>query len=141
MVKRFTETVSTGDVRDNLTGKEYRCEYRIDEEFLELVNDIAEESKQLKQFKEQNIQEYLKLKNICNNCKKENKQLKSAIKKVIELLEEEVDLFSDKAIEHDINAYMELREFDNKDAYYMAISTKKAIKMLKGVDGNETSYC
>ena len=54
------------------------------------------------------------------------------MKEVKDLLEEEVDLFSDKATEHDINAYVELREFDNKDAYYMAISTKKAIKMLKG---------
>ena len=62
----------------------------------------------------------------------ENEQLKSTMKEVAELLEEEVDLFSDKATEHDINAYVELREFDNKDAYYMAISTKKAIKMLKG---------
>lgn len=46
--KRFTETVSTGDVHDTLTGKSYRCEYRIDDEFLELVNNIAEENEQLK---------------------------------------------------------------------------------------------
>ena len=61
----------------------------------------------------------------------ENKQLKSTIKEVIELLSEEVDLFTDKATEHDINAYIELMELDNKDAFYMAIATKKAIKMLK----------
>jgi len=63
--------------------------------------------------------------------KKENEQLKQSIKEVLKLLEEEVDLFSDKATEHEINAYIELRELDNKDAYYMAISTKKAIKLLK----------
>lgn len=63
--------------------------------------------------------------------KKENKKLKSIIKEVTELLSEEVDLFSDKATEHDINAYVELNELDNKDAYYMATATKKAIKMLK----------
>ena len=62
----------------------------------------------------------------------ENEQLKQTMKEVAELLSEEVDLFSDKAIEHDINAYRELRELDNKDAYYMATATKKAIKMLKG---------
>ena len=62
---------------------------------------------------------------------KEIEQLKSTIKDVVELLSEEVDLFSDKATEHDINAYVELKELDNKDAYYMAIATKKAIKMLK----------
>lgn len=64
--------------------------------------------------------------------KKENEQLKSTIKEVTELLSEEVDLFSDKATEHDINAYVELKELDNKDAYYMATATKKAIKILKG---------
>lgn len=62
---------------------------------------------------------------------KENEQLKSTIKEVTELLSDEVDLFSDKATEHDINAYVELKELDNKDAYYMATATKKAIKMLK----------
>ena len=62
----------------------------------------------------------------------ENEQLKQTIKEVCELLEEEVDVFSEKATEHDICAYIELKEFDNKDAYYMATATKKAIKMLKG---------
>lgn len=61
----------------------------------------------------------------------ENEQLQKTINEVIELLTEEVDLFSDKATEHDIIAYKEMNEFDNKDAYYMCISTKKAIKMLQ----------
>lgn len=69
--------------------------------------------------------------NILNELNDENEQLKSTIKEVIELLSEEVDLFTDKATEHDINAYIELKELDNKDAFYMAIATKKAIKMLK----------
>lgn len=59
-------------------------------------------------------------------------RLKRTMKGVAELLSTEADLFSDKATEHDINAYIELKEFDNKDAYYMAVSIKKAIKMLKG---------
>lgn len=63
--------------------------------------------------------------------RKENEQLRKTIKEVIELLLEEVDLFSDKATEHDIIAYKEMNEFDNKDAYYMCVSTKKAIKMLQ----------
>ena len=63
---------------------------------------------------------------------KENEQLKQIMQEVCELLEEEVDLFSDKAIEHDINAYVELKELDNKDAFYMAKATKTAIKLLKG---------
>lgn len=68
-----------------------------------------------------------------NQLRKENEQLKSVVNEVIELLSEEVDVFSDKATEHDINAYIELNELDNKDAYYMATATKKAIKLLKGV--------
>lgn len=62
---------------------------------------------------------------------KENKQLKSTIKEVTELLSEEVDVFSNKATEHDMNAYVELNQLDNKDAFYMATTTKKVIKMLK----------
>ena len=90
----------------------------VDEENLTYVD-----KNELKQF----IESYQEL-------EKENKQLKSTMKEVAELLEEEVDLFSDKATEHDINAYVEIKKFDNKDAYYMAISTKKAIKMLKGLE-------
>lgn len=71
--------------------------------------------------------------NKISKLEKENEQLKSIIKEVIELLSEEVDVFSDKATEHDINAYIELKELDNKDAYYMATATKKAIKLLRGI--------
>ena len=68
---------------------------------------------------------------LLNKFYEENEQLKSTIKEVTELLSDEVDLFSDEATKHDINAYMELKEFDNKDAYYMATATKNAIRMLK----------
>ena len=68
---------------------------------------------------------------LLNELNDENEQLKSTIKEVIELLSEEVDLFTDKATEYDINGYIKLKEVDNKDAFYMAITTKKAIKMLK----------
>ena len=58
----------------------------------------------------------------------------ATIDKVYELLKEEADIFSDEATEHDIKAYIELQEFDNKDAYYLACAIKKAIKLLKGDD-------
>ena len=74
----------------------------------------------------------LEIIDLLNSLSKENEQLKQTMKEVVELLSDEVDLFSDKAIEHDINAYMELKELDNKDAFYMAKATKTAIKMLKG---------
>ena len=66
----------------------------------------------------------------CEEVKKENSDLRQNIKIIKDLLSE-CDLFSDKAIEHDIIAYKEMNQFDNKDAYYMCISTKKAIKMLQ----------
>jgi len=47
--KRFIETVSTGIITDTETGKEYKCEMRIDEDFLDLVNDLAEDNKKLKE--------------------------------------------------------------------------------------------
>ena len=46
--KRFTETVSTGIVTDTLTGKEYNCEMRIDDELLELLNELHEEIEHLR---------------------------------------------------------------------------------------------
>ena len=46
--KRFTETISTGIIKDNQTGIEYSCEMRIDDDFLNLVNTIAEENEELK---------------------------------------------------------------------------------------------
>ena len=49
MTKRFIETISTGIVTDTITEKEYNCEMRIDDDFLNLVNIIADENEQLKQ--------------------------------------------------------------------------------------------
>jgi len=66
-----------------------------------------------------------------NKLFEENKQLKQTIKEIYEILSTDVDVFSEKATEHDINAYVELRELDNKDAYYIAKGTKKAIELLK----------
>ena len=170
--KRFTEIVSLETIKDNETEIEYRhC--LVTDDFLELVNNLAEENEQLKSrvdYLERKIQrerasamkqhekweneiqkenEQLKsdydLLKIQDDARKqhqkelmkENEQLKSTIKEVTELLVEEVDVFSEKATEHDINAYLELKELDNKDAFYMAIATKEAIKMLKEVMMND----
>ena len=96
---------------------------------------IAEENEQLKKelHKIKVVNEMLSMDfaNSEHELWKENEQLKSVIKEVSELLSDEVDLFSDKATEHDIIAYVELKELDNKDAFYMATATKKAIRMLK----------
>ena len=107
--KRFT---ISSDNNQNIYDGEEKCYYSsIDAlKLCDLLNELSTENRQLK---------------------KENEQLKSVIKEVTELLSEEVDLFSDKATEHDIIAYVELKELDNKDAYYMATTTKKAIRMLK----------
>lgn len=100
-------------------------------ECCELLNKITEENKLLKAKLEYHERHHKKWKSECLANINENEQLKQTIKYVAELLSEEVDLFSDKAIEHDVNAYMELKELDNKDAYYIAKATKTAIKMLK----------
>lgn len=75
--------------------------------------------------------DFTEVEDMLNALHEENEQLRKTINEVIELLLKEVDLFSDKATEHDIIAYKEMNQFDNKDAYYMCISTKKAIQMLK----------
>ena len=46
--KRFSETWSTMTVTDHKTGREYKCEMRIDDELLKLLNELAEENEQLK---------------------------------------------------------------------------------------------
>ena len=46
--KRFKETISTGIVTDTVTGKEYKCEMRIDDDLLTLINDLDEENTLLK---------------------------------------------------------------------------------------------
>lgn len=46
--KRFKETISTGIVTDTVTGKEYNCEMRVDDDFLELINTISAENERLK---------------------------------------------------------------------------------------------
>ena len=99
------------------------------------INNLFNENEQLKQqLAEQGTQiDFLKDENThMRNVLEENKQLKQSIKEVVELVSEEVDVFSEKATKHDIIAYRELNQLDNKDAYYMATATKKAIKILKG---------
>ena len=136
-------SIKSDKYRDDLDGDDI---YRglkegelTEKEVVDLLNELNNENEQLKSknrglqselqiFKEDATHSNLQI----NKLADENEQLKSTIKEVLELLSEEVDLFSDKATEHDINAYVELKELDNKDAYYMATATKKAIKILKG---------
>ena len=66
----------------------------------------------------------------CEKVKKENSDLRQNITIIKDLLSE-CDLFSDKATKHDIIAYKEMRQFDNKDAYCICTAIKKAIEKLK----------
>ena len=43
-LKRFVETISTGVVTDKKTGKDYKCEMRINDELLEVINDLDKEN-------------------------------------------------------------------------------------------------
>ena len=137
--KRFTFTQDTLAKADVFDGNEFVCctlSVWV-EQLVDLLNQLNDDNERLKNMVRHN---YVEHKRCVNNyvdkikeVEKENEQLKLVVKEVIELLSEEVDVFSDKATEHDINAYIELKELDNKDAYYMATATKKSIKLLKRV--------
>ena len=113
----------------------------MEKEYCSLADENEQLNKELRLYKSDGLETLNNLQRCYENSEKsmkrinaleeENEQLKSTIKEATELLEEEVDLFSNKATEHDIIAYVELKELDNKDAYYMATTTKKVIKMLK----------
>lgn len=110
----------------------------VSKEVVNKLNELSEENKQLRktekinmEYAEQIVEENQKLRIAKNDLRMKNEQLQKTIDEVMELLVEEVDLFSNEAIKHDIIAYKEMNQFDNKDAYYMCISTKKAIKMLQ----------
>lgn len=105
-----------------MTEKRFDCVLNEFDE-IEYISDIVD-------YEDRDFADFM---DYVNEMSKENEQLKLVVKEVIELLSEEVDVFSDKATEHDINAYIELKELDNKDAYYMATATKKAIKLLRGI--------
>ena len=107
-----------------------------DKQVVDLLNEQQATIEQLKQ--SQDVKEFsalfnqsIALQREIKDLKEENEQLRQTMQKVCKLLEEEVDLFSEKATEHDIIAYREMQEFDNKDAYYICTATKKAIQMLK----------
>lgn len=69
---------------------------------------------------------------LLNRLTKENEQLKQTIKSVYELLNGDVDVFSDDATEDDDNIiYNELLMLDNEDAYCIVLARKKAITLLK----------
>lgn len=109
-------------ISDNITHTDWLIQTKGDLiEFLQVLNALHEEKEELKQ--------RLQTRHIVNKQYEEIQRLKE-YKEVKELLLEEVDVFSDKATEHDIQAYIELKYFDNKDAFYLATATKKAIKML-----------
>ena len=89
--KRFKETISTGIVTDTITGKEYNCEMRIDDELLEFLNKLSDENEQLK--KEIKGFEscshnfgllYDEAKNKVEELSKENKELKAELLEVID---------------------------------------------------------
>ena len=77
MTERFTETVATGIVTDNMTNKEYNCEMRIDDNFLHLINNLADENEQLKE-NCKNYEWYKQYKTLLN----ENEQLKQQMQRL-----------------------------------------------------------
>ena len=128
-VERFMLVFGDDGTRvvDNQTGKEL---YAID--VVDLLNEqqaiITELNKQIEQL---NLAiDDLLSHTSCEEVKKENSDLRQNITIIKDLLSE-CDLFSDKATKHDIIAYKEMRQFDNKDAYCICTAIKKAIEKLK----------
>ena len=114
--KRFTETFSTGIVTDNITGKEYNCEMRIDKELLDLLNELDEryvDEFSLRETLQQDLQRIEKENEMIPNTieimeaniqlKEENEQLKKEVEskqRVINAYEQYVnDLKEDGVIE------------------------------------------
>ena len=85
MTERFTETISTGVVTDNKTGIEYSCEMRIDDDFLHLINNIAEEREQLKR----KVNFYKYFQKDARELDKENEQLKADKQSLIDFIRKE----------------------------------------------------
>ena len=134
MTEKFKLIKNEPYIENTETGECYDLDSDNFSYIVKIMNDLSNENKKLKQENEQLEQKvnfYKDFQKDARELEKENEKLKQSINEIIELLSEEVDLFSDKATEHDINAYVELNELDNKDAFYMATATKKAIKMLK----------
>ena len=99
--KRFVETLSTGIVTDTITKKEYRCEMRIDEDLLELLNELHEENQSSKEFIEQLQEELVLFKEAGKNMgidlnaqitalKQENEQLKKILNDTVSQLDAEI---------------------------------------------------
>lgn len=81
--KRFTIDVETENYENAYFENDKFLCYEDDyDAILNRLNELAEENEQLKTFREQNIQEYNKLKKVCNDCKLENEQLKERIKEL-----------------------------------------------------------
>ena len=86
--KRFKEIISTQKVIDTQTSKEYDC--LLDNDFYDLVNEIAEENERLKKERnhfERKKTEYLTEWNTCRiqntELKKDNHELKEAMKRLM----------------------------------------------------------
>ena len=132
MTEKYKLEISEPHIEDTETGECYDLHGKDNLTYIvELWNKLADKNIQLEEDLDYYKTKCASLESGMFNLERENNQLKSVIKEVTKLLSDEVDLFSDKATEHDINAYMELKELDNKDAFYMATATKEAIKILK----------
>ena len=82
--KRFTETISTGIVIDNKTGIEYSCEMRINDDFLNLVNTIADENEKLKS----DLKDFGELGGVIRAYKGKLSQANEKIEKIKEAMED-----------------------------------------------------
>ena len=100
--KRFTEIASTGIVIDNITEKEYNCDMRIDDDFLHLINNLAEENKQLKYENDKLIDAIARVQQQAVWTRKENEQLQQQLQGILKLIRKIEDCTHDIKVIGDI---------------------------------------
>lgn len=125
-LKRRLEKINNGygDLthRNGLTANEWLIESQ--EKELKKKNEqisewIEQHSKDIAKISEQN--------KLIQNLKEENDELKEKLDNIRrEVIN--IDMFSDEALNHDIIAYREMHEFDNKDCYDIAWAIEKISK-------------
>ena len=96
-------------------------------EVVKRLNSLTNENKQLMEKLDFFQKRTIDLGEQLDYAKDENNELKDKLdnirKEVIN-----VDMFSDEALNHDIIAYREMQEFDNKDCYDIAWAIEKISK-------------
>lgn len=113
--QRFTETLSTGIVTDNFTGKEYKCEMRIDDDLLKLLNELHEENENVKDANAQCCIDYSAMRRDVLRYKEENEQLKQRNDRLEEKIQRERRVSAKQHLKWSKEAEMKIKELSEEN--------------------------